>query len=686
MPRHRWTVLIVSTLLAAFGIGLALGGAPAAAQRPNPPSQAEIEAILHRYGTRHSLAAVSAPDGSATRTTLRIASSGWLPTEVLVVELAGSATPDCAAPFQASRVRHVECRSGLGRFGSIDVPLSGEPNSVMVYSLDPAKVADACASFQAVQSGRTTLAQWEQEVWTPAFGAPLAVEAVAAAGSGTTAFDGRPVIGPTRISNPRVAQTLPAVWTDLRGARVRLFNTSPTCVQGAATAGGMAEGADCPSRRESGWSLPSYDATDLKLDYSGAEVGSLALVGTAPRQGQAPALLGDLQVTADRLNAEGWVSYDRTPLVMANPGSLAFPMAVAPLDNLTSELWVTNHHVTATVTINLLMYDGNRAVFKSWDDPVGLCAGATRRYDIQAIAGEIPDSAPPRGGGGQAGPPVLSLRMEATSPQLQTFAPVSGVMVLRSATGVTAYRGLAVPNEMQALRGRPDGAQPLSSAVVLPGVKKAFGDQRMTSFVMAMMLVGQQVENAVTVDFYDSAGRPVVTGFTRGMGQGPAAFFDLRDVVVPGRGDAQPPQRLPDGFIGTAVIRGQQGVGHIGVVAVERPVAAGPVRPLSADSSDQNAPPDSLISYSGALLVQWPDPNAPPTPTNLPVPTVARMTPTPGGPTETPTRPVRMTPTPGVEATPTSNVQRAKVWLPALLDNDDLLTPPDSNAAGPGRP
>lgn len=678
-PRHF--VLLASTLAVAFAIGLGLGGVtPAAAQRPMPPSQAEIEAILRRYGSRHGLAAVDAPGGVAGHTTLRIASSGWKSTDLLVVELAASGGADCATPFQSSRIKQATCRTGLGRFGSIEVPLSGG-GSVMVYSLDPTKVPDACASFQAVRTGQKTLMQWEQEVWNSSYGEPLAIEAVAAAGDGTTAFDGRPALGAGRtVGNQRVAQTLPVVWTDLKGARLRLFNTLPQCIQGAATAGGTVEGSDCPGRRESRWVMPAYDATDLKPDFGSAEVGSLALVGTAPQQGQPPAILTDLLATADRLDASGWLSYDRTPLSTANPGSIAFPMAVAPLDNLKSELWVSNHNVTATVSVNLLMFDGNQAIHQSYTDPVGLCPGATRRYDIQEIAGEIAPSSPPRGGNGQAGPPVLSLRVEATSPLLQNFAPISGVMVLSSASGVTAYRGLTVPAELQALRGRPEGDRTgPTSAVVLPGVKKAYGADRMTSYVMAMMLVGAQAENAITVDFYDSAGKPVVVGFTRAMGQGPAAFFDLRDVVVPGRGGAQP-QRLPDGFIGTAVVRGQQNRGQMGAVAVERPVPAGATRPLAADGPSQNTPRDTLISYSGALLLQWPDPDAPATPTNVPVPTVGRMTPTPGGGRMTPTPGVTVSPgVPSPEATPTANVARTKAWLPALLNGYDLFNPPSAS-------
>jgi hypothetical protein len=678
-PRHF--ILLASTLAAAFVIGLGLGGVtPAAAQRPTPPSQAEIEAILRRYGSRHGLAAVDAPGGVAGRTTLRIASSGWKPTEVLVVELAASGGADCAAPFQTGRIKQATCRTGLGRFGSIEVPLSGGGGSVMVYSLDPTKVADACASFQAVRDGQKTLMQWEQEVWNTSYGEPLAVQAVAAAGDGTTAFDGRPALGAGRtVGNQRVAQNLPVVWTDLKGARLRLFNTLPQCLQGAATAGGTVEGSDCPTPLQSRWNVPAYDATDLKLDFGSAEVGSLTMVGTAPQQGQPPAVLTDLLATADRLDASGWLSYDRTPLLTANAGSIAFPMAVAPLDNLKSELWVSNHNVTATVTVNLLMFDGNQAIHQSYTDPVGLCPGATRRYNIQEIAGEIPPSNPPRGGG-QAGPPVLSLRVEATSPVLQNFAPISGVMVFSSATGVTAYRGLNVPAELQALRGRAESDRTgPTSAVVLPGVKKAYGADRMTSFVMAMMLVGAQAENAITVDFYDSAGKPVVVGFTRAMGQGPAAYFDLRDVVVPARGDAQA-QRLPDGFIGTAVIRGQQNRGQMGAMAVERPLPGGATRPLAADgpnsdSPSQNTPRDTLISYGGALLLQWPDPDAPATPTNVPVPTVGRMTPTPG-----------VTVSPGVpspEATPTANVVRFRVWLPALLSSYDLFNPPSASQGLP---
>jgi len=298
--------------------------------------------------------------------------------------------------------------------------------------------------------------------------------------------------------------------------------------------------------------------------------------------------------------------------------------------------------VTATIQINLAMSDGNGQVLRNFNDPVGLCPGATRVYDVLDLAGEIP----PTGRGDRGGTPYLSLRVEGISRQLNEFAPIAGTIILRSPSGSVAYPGLNLPFEATALRPRRDQAGSASSmAVVLPGVKLRYGPDRMTSFVAIAGLGATAGDNRVIIDFYDQDGTLLVEGFQRPIR--PVAFFDLAQVVLRDNGG----QRLPDGFVGTAVIRGQRNrIALFGAVAVERPAQRD--RPGSGAAAT-----GPILAYTGQVLRLWPDPDAP-TPTAPP--TRAR-------PSATPDTPPTDVPTPGDEPTPTSGIgQDGVIWLPML--------------------
>jgi len=662
-------VLMVATMGVGFAIGFAPGASPpVTAQRPMPTqSPADVEAALRRHGTRHSLAAVDAPDGAPVKTVLHVTNFGWKPTDILVVELSGSGATACPGEFQPSRVKGVTCRGGVTRLASVEIPLGAGSQSALVYSLDPAKVPDACASFQAVRSGRTAPAAWEQTVWAQGLGEPIAVQAIAEADSGVTAHDGqtslyvnRPAGGAVR--DPRITKALPMVWADARSSRVRVMNAAAQCLDTEIGIGGDAMREPCPARRSQRASVPAFDTADLSLEFGSAEVGTLTM---APPN-QLPQAQLDVNAVVERLDDSGWVSFGGVNHTAAgNDGGLAFPLAVSALPNQRSELWVTNQHVTATAEINLLMFDGNQQVHRNYNDPVPLCPGGTRRYDILALAGDIPATRPGRGGG-QEGAPLLALRVQGSNAALPTFLPLAGVMVLSSDVGVTAYSGLGLAQDIAgALRGRLGGVDnAYRTAAVIPFAKKTVGDKRMTTAFGVMMVAGIQGENVFTVDVYDAAGRPVVQGFARQMGSSTGGFFDMRDVVV--RRDGNMPARLPDGFVGTVVIHGQQNRGMVGVVAIDRPVdAARPGMPLAGqDAPAQTTRRDELYSRSGNLLIQWPDPSAP-TPTNAPTlrpsPTATatgEITPTP--PMNTPARP---TPT-------TSDRVWRKLWLPGVWNGE----------------
>ncbi len=650
---HKLAVL--GAMVTAACLGMWQGAGPAAAQRATPMPTPDPQTLLRRYGTRFSLPMVDAPGGGSATVALDVASSGWRTTDVLVVELDATRAAGCDTPFDAARIKRVTCVRGIGRLHAATVPLAGAAESAIVYSLDPAKVADACATFDAVRTGRQTMAAWEQQVWMQGHGEPIAVKVAAQTADAMTALSGQTSLATGRPGAMRdagrVIRSLPVLWAGGAGGRARLLNPSAQCLAANAAVGGSGPDGGCGPRADHRLAVPPHGAVSVPAPAAAVAVGSLTL-GAAAQQPSGN--VQDAAAAADVLDARGWMSINDASMTAASQYGPAFPIAVAPFPGLTSELWVTNNHVTATVNVALVMFSGNLAVHATHNDPVPLCPGGTRRYDVQAIAGEIPPTQPRENG--PVGAPLLSLRIEATSPQLPTFPPVSGVMVLRGDHGVTAYTGLAAPPELQALRGRPGaGGVDVAPVTVIPNVKKLAGDARLSTYIGAMVLGNPQAENGIAVDFYDADGKPVVVGFQRALGNGPAAMFDLREVVARGRDGTA--MRLPDGFVGTAVVRGGQNRGMLGVVAIDRP--GDPVRPDAprplADGPAQAPATDRMSSHTGVILPQWPDPDVP-TPT--PLPTRVPSTPTPTGPPPTQV-PTAVAPSATPEVTPTAQATPA---------------------------
>lgn len=642
--RHRVFIFLLLVLGASFSLGLGLASRTASAQQ-RPPGLPEE--VLRRFGARHTLPMIGPASGSAT-TVVNMTSLGWKPSDVLVVELASPARPSgnaCDVAVPPSRIAHVTCQKGLAAHGLAQVTLqSNHATSALVYSVDPSKVADVCASFEAVSAGRLSLEQWERDTWSVAPGEPLAVSATASTGSASsstamTGFTGRTglsLAGTSRPNQPNpnqsFAQALPVVWSDGQGGRAVVMNASAQCQTARLRAVPLVEN-DCPQARSMEAAIPPYGALDISADLNARPGGSLSL-------GPSDAL----SLAADRMDATGWISYGGTNVV--DSAQIAFPLAVAALPNLKSELWVTNHNVTATTKIAIVMFDGNGKLHKLINDPEELCPGASRRYDIVALAGEIPPTTG-RGGGGGQGPPMLSLRVESTNTSLPTAPPISGLMVLQSDLGITAYNGLPAPNEIRVLQaGRRDQGG-LQIQTVVSGVKIGYGTPPMTT-LLAIQGVMDPSPPSVYLDIYDQQGTLVRGEVPVFIGQGlvGAGYFDFTKARLPGS-----PNPLPQNFIGSVVIRGQQGYGITGVVALDRPVAIPATQPGT----------DRLVSFGGALLPLWPDPSAP-TPT--PAPTRPRPTPTPSEPT-----PVPPTPT-AVRPTPTSAIiDRAPLFLPALMNS-----------------
>ena len=624
---------ILGLTLAGFALGLLLGGLPARAQTDRPGQI--TEAMQRRYATRHLLP-FTAPSGTASDTaaSLRVTNTGWRETQVLVLELAPVPVA-CTADFDPARVIAVHCETGLGRFESRSVPLSGQDSLALVYSLDPTAVADACQSFAPVRRGAMSLAAWETSVQQAAPGEPIAVLGEARAGAALIGLAGLtglplPAAQTGRLSLTKALASVPAG----REGRLRVVNASADCATIENRTGLPSETADCRPPRPAIDALGAFAARDLAADFGSAEMAAL----TQLRSGSQPTDLLALGSGIDLRAPELWLRQTATTLGTADSRILAFPLAISPIEGSSSELWVSNAHVTATVQINLAMSDGNGQVIRNFNDPIGLCPGATRVYDILDLAGEIPPT-----GRGAAAEPYLSLRVEGTSSQISEFAPIAGTLIVRQPGSGFAYAGLNLPFEANVIRPRrdqTDGANAI--AAVLPGLKLRYGPERLTSFVAIAGLGSVAGDNAVTIDFYDADGNLVVTNFQRPLR--PVAFFDLTQVVLRDGGG----QRLPDGFVGTAVIRGQRNPGAaFGAIALERPAAGD--RPAAAGSP-------AVHAYASQLIRLWPDPDAP-TPT--PGPTRALPTPT----SQTP--PATDEPTPTGEAT--RPAEPRSIWLPLLM-------------------
>lgn len=584
------------------------------AQRATPtPGGGPTLEMLKRYGTKLALPLVPAT-GAGGSASLALTNVGGEPTGVLVVALGAAPAGSCPTTQSAPIVGH-SCQAAVTPLAvqQLDLPGSGA-RSALVYSLKGSSAAAACAAFGAVAGGSQTLADWEKTGWS--VGEPVAALLTAGAGSAWTGFTAEPSASNAGIANAGGDRpgrpggggslVLPSVWPATQGGQAMLMNVVST---GCLTVNG---------RVGLGTTDTCGSSPGLQAQVPPLSSGALSLPGTGngPRS-FAGQYQGEVIPAASRQDAGGWLSYSGAA-ASNQAGGVAFPLAIGPLPNTQAELLVTNLNMTATANVELVMFDGNRALQRLYTDPVALCAGGTRSYDITALAGEIPATVPGRGGA--AGPPMLSLRLQGTSNLFPQAPQLAGVMVMQNGQGVTGYGGLAnspATNVMQALRRQN---QYIQSWTVVPGVKKNVGTERRSTQLAIQVLGNPQAENQAVIDLYDATGAKVNTqDIMVGLGDGPAGFVDLANL---------PPRlRIPDGFVGTAVVRGQQNRGTLGVVALERA---------------EGAPPgDTLVSWTGVILPRFPDPNAPtatplptrdPTlPTDTPMPTRDLSTPTPTG-------------------------------------------------------
>jgi hypothetical protein len=616
---------------------------PAAAQRPTPSPGSGLDlAQLKRYGTRLALAVPGAGMGPVT--TLQVANAGWRPIGVLVVELGAPPAASCPTQDTARMVRYRCSDTRLNPFALSEMTLPGTgvaataAQSVLVYSLAADQAASACQQFADVQAGRMSLGEWERTAWTP--GEPLAVLAQGALPNAETGLAGEVALGVAGITGGRpdrpgaggLRQVLPAVWPAGRGGRAVALNMGTECATLNARVGAGDLSPCSATQALPPVQVPPLAAQALAVTSAG---------GPASITGQ---VQGEAILAAEGRDASGWWSYSGAG-ASNEWGGVAFPLAVGPLADTQAELYVTNVNVTATAKVELVMFDGNQGLHKLYADPTPLCAGGTRRYNVTQLAGTIP---PTSGHPGAEGPPLLSLRIQGTSNQTQQAPMLAGVMIVKNGQGVTAYGGQAnsVGSQLfQAIRWLQPG---FGVWTVVPGVKKNAGPDRRTTFLAMQTMGNPLTDSGAYVDLYDAQGRVVAGWVPIRLGTGPAGFLDLGSAGL----------HLPDGFVGTAVVRGLLNRGIMAVVAMD--VAAAP------------GAGDTLVSWPGVILPRWPDPSIP---TATPFPTRDPRTPGAGRrtPTATPARG-----TPSATATPP---ERALVYLPYAAryrapDHSAALRPP----------
>jgi hypothetical protein len=277
------------------------------------------------------------------------------------------------------------------------------------------------------------------------------------------------------------------------------------------------------------------------------------------------------------------------------------------------------------------MVDGTGST-RAYTDPDKLCPGSTRTYDITQLAGTIP-------GSGRMGGPYLTFRVTSLSDELPTSPPVAATLFLDTSLGVTAYAGFTSVSPINFLGARRDQPLPGTPVYVVPGVKVAAGTPpRSTGLALQSVRPGGGGQRFF-MDFYDTAGRPVVLGAYIVIPGDRGAFFDLGRTFENLAGERL---AVPAGFEGSVILRGEQARGALAVLAFEYPTrqaiaAAGEAGlPLAADDLDaiDQTAGDRLDSYAGVTLLRPIDPSLP---TATASPTRRPPTPTPATPTPGPT-------------------------------------------------
>jgi hypothetical protein len=283
-----------------------------------------------------------------------------------------------------------------------------------------------------------------------------------------------------------------------------------------------------------------------------------------------------------------------------------FPLAVGILPAVQSELAVTNHAVTATSRIELVMVDQNGQLRPVHLDPEPLCAGETRWYDIDQLAG-------PLTGGGRGGAPYVSLRVTSLpASEGSDPPPVAATLKWTSAAGTAAYAGFTGESPLGML-GRRDaiGGVPV---IVIPDIRVGVGEPAVTT-VLALTnprATGNNIQ--VYADFFDATGQLVVKDAFLNVRSGSGTVVDTGGMFQNLAGDRL---QLPAGFRGTVFLRSTNPRTPLGALAINFPRRDGPGA-------------DGLEAHPGALILRSADPNAPtPTPTWTLRPPSETATPTP---------------------------------------------------------
>lgn len=623
---RRPTFFAVAAATAGFALGLLNTGSPVLAQRDPAPGLIGAAESVARHGRRYVVPAIAPPGVPNAAGTLRITNYGFKPTNVIIVRLAA---PDTVSPIAPGTgicgrgpddVVEAQCIGELAVNATKEVDLTGmESGALIVYSLS----AD-CPGMDGLVAITANIAEWETRTWHGALGERIAVSADLQSGADRAAISGIATSGLDALLRQRDPLSYSPVAAHFSGSvRVSVVNASADCAPMRAISALESAGEPCPS--------PSVDVSELPPFSNGWIAGG---GGTDPAR--AIALTGRSEVVAaiDQLDSSGWKNASAQVLTGGpSSGQIAFPMAVGPLTDAKTTLWVSNQHPTATAQIDLLMWDGNGTLRVPFSDDVPLCPGSTRAYDMSALAGEIPPTA---GRGDAAGPPLLSLRVESTGYGIDTAPPIAAQLEIESPAGTAAYSGLTFPsiitiaNRLGEGGDRPIARGAVRGVALVPGVMVNVGPERRSTMLAIQTLnANPMAERQARVDLYDLTGRLVLGDIAVQMGTGPAGFLDLASIA--GRiGDAG-----RAGFVGTAVVRGGQNQGTLGVVALTRPAAA-LVRGSAAIEGDQ------MTLAEGSIVLFEVDPSIP-TPTPFATRAEPSATPTSGTDEPTPTSPVDST-------------------------------------------
>lgn len=611
----RLILVLCASAIAGFAAGLLLDRTPALAQRL-PFDAAESVA---RHGRRYVVPSIIAPGAAGAAGTLRITNHGFRPTNLAIVQLAAAAaSPPETCGSGAGEIVGVRCVPAIAMNATAEVDLTGmDGGALIIYSLDP-NASRACGELSALPDGALTLAEWEAASWHAALGERIAVavdlvdggDRAAMAGIASSGLDSQ-----LRNLDPFGYAAVVPRWSS--DTALSVVSVAGECAPvRAVSAPESAEGA-CPPATSTDFELPPFSTSRLTAD-------------AGPARGLALLSRSEIIAATDRRSAGGWASASAPVLTGgATSGQIAFPVAVGPVTDARTTLWVTNQHVTATAQIDLLMWDGNGSLRVPFADPTPLCAGSTRAYDINAIAGEIP---PTTGRGDAAGPPLLSLRVESTGYGIETAPPIGAQLEIESPSGTAAYAGLSYPTILGiAARLGAGGDRPITRGfargiTIVPGVMVNFGPERRSTMLAIQVLNSNAMaERQARIDLYDLSGALVVADVRVPLGIGPAGFLDLSTIA--GRlGDS-----ARAGFLGTAVVRGGQNQGTLGVVALTRQTAP-------SDRGGSTIEGDQLTLAQGSIVLFETDPSIP-TPTPLPTRAGPTATPTPGPDEPTPTMP-----------------------------------------------